>query len=154
MERRVPVIQRTPQILLLVTMLLSAESSWADREVVLVTSRDSAVESLSTLDIRKAYLGIAVLVGGEPVRAIRRRDDKQLNEIFLQSVMAMSHRSYERRLLSLVLKFGTPRPVEVDEREDLVKLLLDRPNSISYMWKSDAESDPRVKSIKVLWQET
>jgi len=152
MERRVPVIQRTPQILLLVTMLLSAESSWADREVVLVTSRDSAVESLSTLDIRKAYLGIAVLVGGEPVRAIRRRDDKQLNEIFLQSVMAMSLKSYERRILSLALKYGTPRPDQVDDAAALVGLLESSSRGIGYMWRTDAEGEDRVRIIGVLWR--
>jgi hypothetical protein len=141
-----------PQVLLLLTILLSAESSWADREVVLVTSTDSAVQSLSTLDIRKAYLGIAVLVGGEPVRAIRRRDDTQLNEIFLQSVMAMSQKSYERRILSLALKYGTPRPDQVDDAAALVGLLESSNRGIGYMWRTDAEGDDSVRIIGVLWR--
>ena len=66
----------------------------------------------------------------------------------------MTHRSYERRLLSLVLKFGTPRPLEVDGHEELLELLARNPSSITYMWKREAESNPRVRIIRVLWQET
>jgi hypothetical protein len=68
--------------------------------------------------------------------------------------MAMSRRSYERRLLSLLLKFGTPRPVEARNRDALLKQLAENPSMIAYMWKSDAEADPDVRIIRVLWQET
>ncbi len=154
MERGVAVKTNIVRSIAIGVLTLVAQSSSAEDAVVLVTSGNSSFEDISSLDIRKAYLGISVAVDGKVIRPIRRNDDERLDQVFLQSVMAMSRRSYERRLLSLVLKFGTPRPVEVDEREDLVKLLLDRPNSISYMWKSDAEAEPRVKTIKVLWQET
>jgi hypothetical protein len=154
MERGVSVKTKIVQSFAIGVLTLIAQLSSAEDAVVLVTSENSSFEDVSSLDIRKAYLGISVTVDGKVLRPIRRGDDERLDQVFLQSVMAMSRRSYERRLLSLVLKFGTPRPVEIDEREDLVQLLLDRPNSISYMWKSDAESDSRVKTIKILWQET
>ena len=154
MECGVSVKTSIAQSLAIGVLTLIAQLSSAEEAVVLVTSKNSSFEDISSLDIRKAYLGISVTVDGKIIRPIRRADDERLDGVFLQSVMAMSRRSYERRLLSLVLKFGTPRPAEVDEREDLVRLLLDRPNSIGYMWNSEAESDPRVKTIKVLWQET
>jgi hypothetical protein len=128
--------------------------SLADVAVVLVTSRDSPIQSISSLDIRKVYLGISVTTDGNTIRALRRRDDERLNQIFLQSVIAMSERSYERRLVSLMLKFGTPRPVEVDSSDELLESLVTIPSSIAYMWKSDAEADSRVRIIGVLWQET
>jgi len=123
MERRISVRLRIAQLLISVALVLSAQVSWADSAVVLVTAKDSPIESISSLDVRKAYLGIVVTVDGNSVRALRRRDDEHLNQIFLQSVMAMTQRSYERRLLSLVLKFGTPRPLEVDSHEELLELL-------------------------------
>ncbi len=104
--------------------------------------------------MRKIYFGISVSVDGHTIRALRRRDDERLNQIFLQSVIAMSQRSYERRLLSLALRFGTPRPVEIKSRDELLRLLAENPSTIAYMWKSNAEADPRVKIIRVLWQET
>ena len=142
------------KFLIPVLLMLSAESSWAEAVVVLVTAKDSPVEQLSSLDIRKAYLGISVRMDDMTVHPVRRRDDERLNQIFMQSVIAMSQRSYERRLLSLVLRFGTPRPVIVSDHDALVQELMSRPIAIGYMWKRDAEDDDRVRIIKVLWQET
>jgi hypothetical protein len=140
------------QFLTFSVLLLIARESCAADAVVLVTGAESSIEGLSSLDIRKAYLGIKVTVDGVTVRPIRRGEDERLNQIFMQSVIAMSHRSYERRLLSLALKFGTPRPTEAQDQE-LIELLARHPDSITYMWRSDADSDPRVKTIEVLWQE-
>ena len=145
--------RRCIQLLTLIVVMLIAQVSWAERAVVLVTDKDSPIDELTTLDIRKAYLGIAVTIDGRIVRALRMRNDEQLNQIFMQSVIAMSLRSYERRLLSLALKYGRPRPTEVGSPEELSKMIVENSPSIGYMWKSDADSDPRVKTIKVLWQE-
>ena len=154
MERGISVRVRVLQLLTLIALTFVAQASWADVAVVLVTHKDSPIQGISSLDIRKAYLGISVTVDRNTIRALRRRDDERLNQIFLQSVIAMSERSYERRLLSLVLKFGTPRPEEVDDSDELLESLVRIPSSIAYMWKDDAEADSRVRIIGVLWQET
>lgn len=154
MERRISVRLRVSQFLTFIILMSAVEASMADVAVVLVTGNDSPIEVVSSLDIRKSYLGISVSLNGQIIRPVRRHDDERLDEIFLQTVMAMSRRSYERRLLSLLLKFGTPRPEDVSDRANLLEVLSKRPASITYMWKSDAEADPRVKIIRVLWQET
>jgi hypothetical protein len=153
MECGVSVRLHKAQFLILSVFALIVPPAAAEDAVVLVTGEDSAIDDISSLDIRKAYLGISVTIDGKVVRPLRRGDDERLDRVFLQSVIAMSRRSYERRLLSLVLKFGTPRPVEVADRKRLTELLAEHPNSITYMWRSDAESDPHVRMIKVLWQE-
>jgi len=71
----------------------------ADRAVVLVTSRDCAMDTIIALDIRKAYLGIVVSYEGHVIRPFRLSNDEQLNQIFFQYVVAMSEKTYERRLL-------------------------------------------------------
>jgi hypothetical protein len=154
MERCISVRVRALQSLIFVVLTCVSLTSRADVAVVLVTDKDSPIQLISSLDIRKAYLGILVTVDGNTVRALRRRDDERLNQIFLQSVIAMSERSYERRLLSLMLKFGTPRPDVVGDSDELLESLARFPSSIAYMWKRDAEKDPRVRIIGVLWQET
>lgn len=153
MECRISVRRCCVQLLTLVAITLIAQASLAERAVVLVTDKDSPIDELTTLDIRKAYLGIAVTIDGRSVRALRMRNDERLNQIFMQSVIAMSLRSYERRLLSLALKYGRPRPTEVGSLQELSRMIVENSPSIGYMWKSDAESDSRVKIIKVLWQE-
>lgn len=154
MERCISVRVLFAKLLIAVLVLLSSASCWAEATVVLVTGKDSPVQQLSSLDIRKAYLGILIRIDDKTVHPVRRRDDEHLNEIFLQSVIAMSERSYERRLLSLVLRRGTPRPFIAGDYEALVKELTRRPIAIGYMWKRDAEADDRVRIIKVLWRET
>ena len=154
MERCISVRVRISQLLILTALAFVAQTSLADVAVVLVTYKDSPIQSISSLDIRKAYLGISVTIDGNTIRALRRRDDERLNQIFLQSVIAMSERSYERRLVSLMLKFGTPRPAVVDDSDELLESLVTIPSSIAYMWKNEAELDPRVRIIGVLWQET
>jgi len=154
MECCISVRVRISQLLILTALTFVAQTSLADVAVVLVTYKDSPIQSISSLDIRKAYLGISVTIDGNTIRALRRRDDERLNQIFLQSVIAMSERSYERRLVSLMLKFGTPRPAVVDDSDELLESLVTIPSSIAYMWKNEAELDPRVRIIGVLWQET
>ena len=153
MERRISVSMRVLQFLILVGLTISVQDSSADDAMVLVVDKDSPIENVSMLDIRKAYLAISVTIDGHAIHPLRRRDDERLNEIFLQSIMAMSHRSYERRLLSMMLKFGAPRPTEADDREELLNLLARGPYTIAYMWRIDADADSNVKTIKVLWQE-
>lgn len=153
MECGIPVKANVAPVLCVIVLMLSMTASRADDAVVLVTLSDSPVEDISTLNIRKAYLGIIVTIEGNTIRPLRRREDRRLNTIFLQSVIAMSQNSYERRLLSMMLKFGTPRPDEVDTRDELVEYLEDNPFAISYMWRSDADAESRVKTIMVLWQE-
>ena len=152
MERGISVRIRIGQLLVVFATMFAALASAED--VVLVAGKDSPIESLSSLDIRKIYFGISVTIEGETIHGLRNRDDDRLNQIFLQSVIAMSQRSYERRLLSLTLKFGTPRPVLVDDREESLRWLAEKPTTITYMWKNNAKSEPGVKIIKVLWQGT
>ena len=154
MERCLSVRVRAAKLLLAVVLMFAAEMSAAEEAVVLVVGNDSPIEEISLLDIRKAYLGITITMEGRTVRPLRQDEDDRLNLIFLQSVIAMSHKSYERRLLSMMLKYGTPRPVEVDDHEELVERLAGNRYAIGYMWKSEADANPRVKAIKVLWQES
>ena len=153
MEHCIPLRKRAVQFVAIVAMALSMTASWADDAVVLVTHTDSPIEDLSSLDIRKAYLGISVTIGRHTIRPLRLSEDERLNNIFLQTVIAMSQKTYERRLLSMMLKFGTPRPVEVDNRDEQLEQLALNPYAIAYMWRSDAETNSRVKTIKVLWQQ-
>lgn len=153
MECRFSVKSRDLFFLLVVLFAATLQVARADHVMVLVTASDGLVTELSALDIRKAYLGINVEVGGVTVRPIRLNDDLHLNEVFMQSVIAMSERSYERRLLSLTLKFGRPRPEEVNTPEELIQLLGRSAAGIGYMWKEDAAADPRIKIVRVLWQE-
>jgi len=140
-----------------VSLILSLAFCWtlvrAAQQVVLVTGENSPIENLSPLELRKAYFGIVVRYDDQIIRPFRNSSDSQLNRIFLQTVVATSERTYERRLFSLTLKSGRPRPEEFTDQDDIVRALRKYPYGISYMWRGDAERAIGIKVIKLLWQE-
>jgi hypothetical protein len=146
------VIRRLPQFLFVLVVCLTPPAASAERMVMLVTNDSCEMDSISMLDVRKAYLGITVRFEATPVRAFRLNNDHQLSQIFYQTVVAMSEKSYERRLLSMLLKFGTPRPREFDDVASLIAALGRADCPIAYMWSDDVESASGVRNIRLLWQ--
>ena len=133
--------------------LLSGTPATADT-VVLVTGEGCPVGEISTLDVRKAYLGVTVKADGRRLMPILMRGDEKLESIFYQSVVAMSKKSYERRRLSLALKYGTPRLDEFDDLSAVSEALRNEECAITYLRGHDAEALAGVKTIKLLWQDT
>lgn len=140
-------------LLCCIVILLSMEVAGADRQVVLVAASTSPLQNIDSLELRKIYLGFIVKREGNIVKGLRYTEDETLNSIFLQTVVAMSEKSYMRRLLSLTIRQGIPRPVEYDEFENLLKALSTNPYSVTYMWKDDAVRSSNVKILRVLWQQ-
>ena len=137
-------------LVLLACML--ASSAHAERSVVLVTNAECQIDSLSMLEVRKAYFGLAVSFDRQPIRAFRLNNDEELNQVFFQAVVAMSERSYERRLLSLLLKYGSPRPQEFYEVRELARAVRRSNCGIGYMWLDDVAAEQGLRSIRLLWQ--
>ena len=113
-------------LLCCVGLMLCMEVAAANREVVLVVSSTSPLHNLDSLEIRKIYLGFTVKRDGKIIKGLRNTKDENLNGIFLQTVVAMSEKSYTRRLLFLPLRKGIPLPAEYDKIEDLFKAHLTR----------------------------
>lgn len=137
---------------LVILVSMQPNSARAERSVVLVMNADCAIESLTMLEVRKAYFGLMANFDKLTVRAYRLNNDDELSRIFYQTVVAMSEKSYERRLRSMLLKYGTPRPQEFVHIELLVAALRRSNCGIAYMWREDAESAEGIKSIRLLWQ--
>jgi hypothetical protein len=133
-------------------IVLRAPGARAEQEVVLVAAADSPLETLNSLELRKVYLGVPVTRKGTAVVGLRNTSDEQLERIFLQTVVAMSEKSYARRMLSLTLRFGIPRTPEYQDAQTLREALLANPYSISYMWRHDAAPESGLKILKVLWR--
>lgn len=143
--------RRSIIVLLAIAWLLPQQAE-AERTVVLITSEACPVREISTLDIRKAYLSVAVTIDGHPIRPFRLDDDEILNQVFYQSIVAMSQKSYDRRALSMALKYGTPRPPVFDDIYSAVDAVRRIECSVLYLWKKDADSLDGVRIIKLLWQ--
>lgn len=137
---------------LILLVYLAPITAQAQRTMVLVTNEACPLTEMSTLSMRKAYLGIAVTIGGYPIRAYRLNNDPLLSNAFYQYVVAMSEKTYERRLLSMLLKFGTPRPIEFEQVENLTGALQKSNCAIGYMWLTGAAEQTDIKVLKLLWK--
>lgn len=150
MECRIPV-SRNRVVTALFALLLLPVMAAAERTVVLVTSESCPIQKLDSLDVRKAYLGVAVSVDGNHIRPLRLNGDEQLNRVFFQSIVAMSRKSYERRALSLALRFGRPRPLELDELDAALRVVRHIDCSIVYAWRDDVIDRDGIKILQPLW---
>jgi hypothetical protein len=133
--------------------MLYTQAAGAGRQVVLVAAATSPLHDLDSLELRKIYLGFPVTRDEKIVRGLRNTEDEDLNRIFLQTIVAMSEKSYRRRLLSLPLRQGIPRPDKYNNAEHLLEALSRNPYSVTYMWKDAAVRSADIKILKVLWQQ-
>lgn len=105
------------------------------------------------MDIRKVYLGFSVRnPEGQTIRAITNRSSERLWEIFLQDVMGMSARSYDRRLLSLTLQSGRVQPLVLEDLDELIFSIRNDENAIAFAWEEEVMDEPDIKIMRILWQ--
>ena len=135
----------------LVVALSAAAAEPQDIKVVIVANRDVR-EDVSLLLVRKAFLGIPARTDGVTLKAIRNTSDARLNAVFLQTVVAMSEHSYDRRLLTATLQRGVPLPAEIAQPDELVRTVERTPGALSYMWYRDAKRHPALRIVRVIWQ--
>jgi hypothetical protein len=143
---------RAPSIAFAMLLFLWSGTAAAERTAVLITNEQCPVSDLSKLQIRKAYLGILVTAGDYEIRPLRLTADEDLNRVFLQNIVAMSEKSYQRRALSLAVKFGTPRPDEFSSLEQAVEAMRKTTCSVIFLWASTAAAIDESKVVTVLWR--
>jgi len=137
-------------------LLLGGTSLPADEPneftLVLVSAADLGDGQLTPNQLRRVFLGIPVSINGDDIRALRNTSDPLLIEVFLQKVVYMSKRRYKRQLVSQTFRTGQMRPPNFNKHDDLVQALESIPDSVTVMWKRDAEKDPALHVIQVLWK--
>jgi len=133
-------------------LMLCIKMAGAEHQMVLVAGSTSPLQDIDSIELRKIYLGFTVLRDGHIVKGLRNTGDEDINRVFLQTVVAMSQKAYTRRQLFLTLRKGIPNLAEYEKDEDLLKALSSNPYSISYMWAQDAELQPGIKILRVLWE--
>lgn len=141
-------------LLFCIGLILCIKVAVAEHQVVLVATATSPLHDIDSLELRKIFLGFTVKRDGQAITGLRNISDEDLNDIFLQTVVAMSEKSYKRRQLSLTLRKGLPRIAEYDKVEDLIKALSSNPYSISYTYEGVAEREPGIKILRVLWEKS
>jgi hypothetical protein len=144
-------VRRVLAILLILCLVAPVRP--ATQSVVLVVRADSSVRALDSVDVRKLFLGLPVLVNGDPLHPLRNRSDPLLDQIFLQQIVAMSQPGYDREILILVNRQRSLRPAEYSSVAAVVTALEADPNAVSFMWLRDVGHNPKLRVIRVLWSD-
>jgi len=146
--------QSVQKILTAIVLLCSVNAAYANEALVLVASQESPIHELTSLEIRKLYLGFNVRDRSErQIVALTNKSDTRVMTVFLQNVMAMTQRAYNRRLLTLAVQSGRARPRSVASLDQLHELLLSDRMMVTCMWKADVDEFSGLKVLRVLWTE-
>lgn len=155
MERGAPVtmlrlLRALARVGLFLALSLAVPAVAEDR-LVLVVSADSRITSLSSVDVHKLFLGLTVVVEGQRLHPLRNDSDELMRRIFFQNIVSMSESVYDRRMLALTLQQGRAAPPVLHTTKEVLDALAADPDAVSFAWAADAERDPRVKVLRVLW---
>ena len=133
---------------------ISSTAQTTQRSLLLVCSDNVKLESLSHADVRRLFLGVPMFIDKLRLRPMLNASDPLATDVFLQQIIFMSKRGYERQLVSRVFRLGDQRPPKYDNIDTLVKELLNTPGSVSYMWSGQFDDQAGLKSLGVLWTDS
>jgi ABC-type phosphate transport system substrate-binding protein len=130
-------------------MAMSSSISLAKAEVVLVTSANSPVYSLTSNQVVDIFLGKAdELPSGAPIVAVDQAEGSKEKEEF--------YKRYTNRTLPQIRAYwskliftgkGEP-PKEISDSEQLKKYLATHPNSIGYLERDKVDSSLKIVSVR------
>lgn len=141
---------RSTALLMLVCVAHATFS--AERHMVLVSSAQFDIPTLSALELRHLFLGVPTIKNGHVLQPLRNNTDSVLYEVFLQKIVFLSARNYEHHLLSQVFRLGGQRPPLYGDMNELVSALKTHPGTVTYMWADTAQTLPGLRIIEDLWQ--
>lgn len=121
-------------------------------QLVLVTHQTTGVQTLTSEEIRRLFLGQPVTKQGKQLDVIINQSDPLLYQVFLQKIMFMSSQVYERRLLENVIQLGGRRPKVHHSQDALVADLHKSPGKISFIWNSKLRLYPALVVVGETWQ--
>ena len=131
-----------------------AQASGAERVLVLVAAAESQITAPTNEQVRNAWMGLPVKINGQLLEPLRNLAEPMADEVFLQKVMFMARRRYERNVISQVFHFGGTLPRRVDERDQLTIMLRNNPGAVTYLWADEAKDMPGIKILAELWRGT
>lgn len=134
-------------LITLVTGNVEAQS----KRLVLVTNNLSSVPELTLKQIRQIYLGRALR--GVSITPLSNQTNDLLYEVFLQKVIFLSERDYEKRLITRTFQTGERRPIVHVKEHELLQTLSRQLGSVTFMWEETAARYPDIRVVKVLWNE-
>lgn len=115
-------------------------------QLVVVTDKSSAFQTLTNAEIREIYLGNRRAHQGVTIRPLFNNSKEHLREAFLQKTLFMSEKTYRHYAVDRAL--GREEKIKLYRSEaNLLRDLQAVPNSISFI---SAESATTLRFVKIV----
>ncbi len=128
----------------------AGESTGTANDIVLIASKESSLNQLSLLEVRKLFIGMPVVKNGIHLMPVINVSDQMIQNTFLQSMVFMTENTYKRQLLKRTIKYGTILPKKYDDIRELIKKISSNGSMVSFMRRSDLKSHPELKVVEIL----
>jgi len=119
--------------------------------VVLVAGYASEIPPLSARELRQLYLGVPVIKEGAVVQPLVNRSDPELFELFLQKILHVSERYYDRQLLSRLFRLGSVPPKSFENEVELLRAVRESTDLVTFVEAEEASLSENIKVVQVLW---
>lgn len=131
---------------------MSAQQLYAsDVTGVLVTAENSQLNKLSIIEVRKLYLGQAASKISGIKQPVINECDKQVYQAFMNKIMRMTEKSYNRKRIKRIFRQGSDKIVTINNDEELIKFIIDNPNNVTFMSMENAKNVKGIKVVQPLW---
>jgi hypothetical protein len=152
-ERRISVIRAALKLLATLLLCVTTVAAFEGERVVLITSVDSSIDQLDSLEVRKLFLGMTVIHEGTRLRPLLNEADPQIQSVFLQNVVSMTGTVYDRLVLRLAMAGEATLPASYSDKRALLTAVAGNRYAVSYAWARDVERDKRIKILRTLWHD-
>ena len=149
------IYNRTPWLIFIVLVVgLIMPSMASARELVVVSSNATDYLPMSRFELRKLFLGYPVKQNGKVISAIRNTSDDRAYQLFLQQLIHLSAKNYERRLMAKTFKTGAANVPTADSLDHLINELIEADSTLSFMWMDEVDAQYGVKVIQSIGNDT
>jgi len=119
--------------------------------LLLITRAEYKPLPLDKNELRRLFLGMPVYRSGEKLIPLINKSEELCYQVFLQSVVGLSQKRYERSLVSGLYRQGVIAPVVYEDKKDLLKDLSKKDRTISVMFDQGEGKEKAFNVVQEIW---
>jgi hypothetical protein len=137
----------------LILLQVSGISSVFSEELrlLLITRAEYKPLPLDRNELRRLFLGMPVYRNGEKLIPLINKSEELCYQVFLQSVVGLSQKRYERSLISGLYRQGVVAPVVYEDKKNLLKDLSKKDRTISVMFDQGEGKEKAFNVVQEIW---
>ncbi len=130
---------------------IATSANAEERRLLLITKPDYKPLPLDKNELRRLFLGIPVYRKGERLVPLVNKSGDLCYQVFLQSILGMSQKRYERVLVSGFYRQGVRSPSIYADQQNLLFDLKDKKLGISFLFDNGTGEEKQFNVVQEIW---